>query len=159
MKPSADQAYPIARAEWRSIRERLGGMSGEPFALQTAGSLTLGVVFALVINLATGAYSADSQRVAFAVAATASCCLTLVGIAFYYLAGEQRKLYRSRISDIVDEMKRIEARFAAESPPKADASDPLDLADYVKHLRSLNQAMKSKVEILITPKDPPDRPR
>lgn len=154
VQPTSDRAYPIARTEWDSIRDRLDKMSGEPILYQTAGSLTMGAALGIFANLLTGAYSGEGEQVSFAIAATAAVALTLLGCVFFVFAGEQRKHHRTRISEIVAEMKRIEKRYPIDDVPKPARSDVLTLTSFTDGLQNLQRALKAAQSKGLNPPPP-----
>lgn len=111
LRPKTGKAFPIPCNEWDVLKAKIQDLTTEPWLFHTTGSTLVGAALATAISVWTGAVStaALSNAIVIAWAVTGACVFT--GLACIGFAHKERKVHRSKASDVVTQMSLIEERF------------------------------------------------
>jgi hypothetical protein len=111
LRPQTEEAYPILRHEWDSIKGKLKLISWSINIYMEIGILLLGAALSVFITILIGAIQTDitSQTIAWG-------CLIIslvVGLSLVTIGYLKENIKRTEVKDIITQMETIESRFGS----------------------------------------------
>ncbi len=115
LSPKTGKAYPILCEEWAYLKIKVRSISEKPNLYYSIALLLLGSSLSTLITILTGGYSNPNNPTKLIIALATLAVTLLVGIICLYFAKEQRKINRTKASDVLSQMDLIERRYQDES--------------------------------------------
>ncbi len=115
LTPKKGKAYPIPKAEWEYLKDRIRKIGELINPYHTAGAIILGFSGSAFINLFTSDFPNNpngTMSSKFVTCLAIAICTLIVGGILFYFGKQQREVQSVKSDDVIKQMEIIEERYS-----------------------------------------------